>query len=224
MIQSTDPKKEILNDLPQDELLIKTIFLPSSLHSSSSSISKKTKTTDSQPKKQRVITNTKFWKTRIEDNHLSIESQLDILLNILSRESLSVKESISTMPKLELISREIKRKIDGYRSQDVEKNKYNPNLFVDLSFVVDRLVQSKLQCFYCKQAVSVLYNTVRDPSQWTLERIYNNQGHNRNNVEIACLSCNIKRRTMYHEKFRFTKQISFEKETESNIQPTHFAT
>jgi hypothetical protein len=208
------------NTIHNEEQSIKTIYLPSS----SSSLPKKSKKTDSQPKKQRVITHTKFWKNRMENNDYAIETHLELLLNILSGDSISIKESLSSMPKLELITREIKRKIDGYRTQDQEKNKYNPITFVDLSFVVDRLVQSKLQCFYCKQSVSVLYNTVREPSQWTLERIYNNQGHNRTNVEIACLSCNIKRRTMYHEKYRFTKQICFEKETESNIQPSDIAT
>jgi hypothetical protein len=44
--------------------------------------------------------------------------------------------------------------------------------------------------------------------QWTLERIDNDLGHNKNNVEIACLNCNLRRRTMYHERYLFTKELN----------------
>jgi hypothetical protein len=79
--------------------------------------------------------------------------------------------------------------------------------------VIQLLLTSQLRCFYCREDVLLLYEIVRDPKQWTLERVYNTKGHNKDNVEICCLSCNIKRRTMYHEKYKFTKQITFQKET-----------
>ena len=33
----------------------------------------------------------------------------------------------------------------------------------------------------------------------------------KNNIEISCLSCNIRRRCMYHDRFRFTKQLNLVK-------------
>jgi hypothetical protein len=54
----------------------------------------------------------------------------------------------------------------------------------------------------------LFYENVREPKQWSLERIDNKEGHNYGNVEIACLSCNIGRRTMYQDRFIFTKQLS----------------
>jgi len=57
----------------------------------------------------------------------------------------------------------------------------------------------------------VLYKSVREPKQWSVERINNDYGHNKNNVTIACLSCNLSRRTMYHERYRFTKQLIIDK-------------
>ena len=59
--------------------------------------------------------------------------------------------------------------------------------------------------------MKVLYEESRDPKQWTLERIDNSEGHNENNIEVACLTCNVRRRTMYHEKYRFTKQLTIQK-------------
>ena len=56
-------------------------------------------------------------------------------------------------------------------------------------------------------------NMLENHNSWTLERINNDFGHNYGNLEIACLSCNIKRRTMYHERFVFTKQLIIVKHT-----------
>jgi hypothetical protein len=48
---------------------------------------------------------------------------------------------------------------------------------------------------------------VRENKQWTLDRIDNNLGHNEDNVVIACLECNLKRRRTNQSKFLFTKQL-----------------
>ena len=65
----------------------------------------------------------------------------------------------------------------------------------------------RLKCYYCKMQTSVLYEEVRDSSQWSLERIENEYGHNTENVVISCLKCNLTRKTMYHERYLFTKEI-----------------
>ena len=53
----------------------------------------------------------------------------------------------------------------------------------------------------------LIYENVREPRQWTLDRIDNSIGHNTENVVISCLSCNLKRRTMDDKKFKFSKQM-----------------
>ena len=69
------------------------------------------------------------------------------------------------------------------------------------------LVASKLRCHYCRYGVMMLYNNVREPLQWTLDRIDNSKPHNTDNVVIACLKCNLKRRRTDSDKFKFTKQM-----------------
>ena len=162
-----------------------------------------TKKNTQQIKKSREATKTTTWGKQISKDDFATTSQLSLLESDLDPEN----------KKQGFVYSQIKQKISGYRHQDILKNKLDETLFVDLAFVIQLLLVSQLHCFYCREDVSLLYEMVRDPKQWTLERVYNQKGHNKDNVEICCLSCNIKRRTMYHEKYKFTKQITFQKET-----------
>lgn len=103
---------------------------------------------------------------------------------------------------------QIKAKIYGYSYQDEVKNKLAKEYFIDLSNVLQKLMNCNMECYYCKKKVKIIYEYVRDDDQWTLERIDNKEGHNTDNVEISCLSCNLRRRTMYHERYIFTKQMT----------------
>lgn len=105
----------------------------------------------------------------------------------------------------------IHKKINGYRQQDIDKGLLNEELFVSFDEVVEFLMLSKLKCFYCREIVELIYRDVRAKKQWTLERKDNDYGHNRDNVVIACLDCNLKRRCMDMEKFKFSKQLKIVK-------------
>lgn len=105
----------------------------------------------------------------------------------------------------------LKTKQSGYRSQDTIKGLYDQDRFVQVCDIVDLLVDSGLSCFYCKKWATLFYENVRDPRQWSLERISNDEGHNRGNLVIACLDCNMRRRTMYQERYIITKQLRVNK-------------
>lgn len=116
--------------------------------------------------------------------------------------------AVASNPHLLEIHRQINYKIHSYRSQDLKKSLYDESKFVDYTYVMELLREKQLLCFYCRESVSLMYETVREGKQWTLDRIDNSFGHNRGNVEIACLTCNLRRRTMYHERYVFTKQMT----------------
>jgi len=105
----------------------------------------------------------------------------------------------------------LKTKHFGYKSQDTIKKIYEPDKFVQISDIIRLLIESNLSCFYCKKWTTLFYDKVRDSRQWSLERISNTEGHNCNNVVIACLECNMRRRTMYHERYIATKQLKVNK-------------
>ena len=105
------------------------------------------------------------------------------------------------------LRRQVCAKISGYKSQDMKKGIYDDAKFVRFDDVVALMAERKMSCFYCKKQALLFYEYSRDCDQWTLERIDNARGHNVDNVEIACLNCNLRRRTMYHERYVFTKQM-----------------
>lgn len=125
---------------------------------------------------------------------------------------LDVIDSLDETHQKKLLTQQIQVKINGYRSQDIHKQLFDPEAFVSFDWVRQKLRASDLLCFYCQKPILLLYKQSRDPLQWSLERIENSRGHNRDNVEIACLRCNVRRRCMYHERFRFTKQTVFVKQ------------
>ena len=155
-----------------------------------------------EPKVKSVRKETDKW--RFDEKFLEFNKQWECLTAIQSTNSLltdDLKEVCREM------RRQIQNKVSSYKMQDIQKHKYDDEKFVDLDFVIQLLYEKCLKCFYCRESVYLFYNFVRENKQWTLERIDNGMGHNKDNVEIACLLCNLRRRTMYHERYVFTKQM-----------------
>jgi len=103
--------------------------------------------------------------------------------------------------------KELRLKQTSYKSQDIEKQIYNESTFITLEEIIEKLVVSQLQCFYCREKMKILFENVRDPVQWTLDRKNNNLDHSNINTIICCLQCNLQRRKKGMEAFRFTKQL-----------------
>jgi hypothetical protein len=140
-------------------------------------------------RKSRIISLTNKWKdVNIETNQIKDD------------------KSIS-----DIVKSEIRKKISGYKSQDIIKKMFCKETFIDYDFVIELLKKSLSKCFYCDKDVFLIYEFVREPRQWTIERIDNTMGHNKDNVEIACLHCNLRRRTMYYKRYLMTKRLIIKK-------------
>ena len=107
--------------------------------------------------------------------------------------------------------REIDKKIASYKTQDNNKNRSVENNITPIE-AIEKLVASKLRCYYCKCNMSIFYEKVRDTEQWTLDRIDNDLTHSEENVIVACLKCNLQRRRQNKDKFLFTKQLKIVKQ------------
>ena len=111
----------------------------------------------------------------------------------------------------EIFIKEITKKLYGYKRQDIDKHIYSKDTFISLEDVIEKLLCSKLKCFYCKCHCELIYENILSKCQWTLDRIENDAGHNVDNVVICCLECNLKRGTMDSGRFKYGKQLKFKK-------------
>jgi hypothetical protein len=152
-----------------------------------------TKTKTIEPKEKTIRKKMEEWK--FDAKYLEREQQLECLQS-------DLKDNIG-----EELRRQVCAKISGYKCQDVKKGLYDESKFVRFDDVIALMTSRKMACFYCKKQALLFYEYSRDSAQWTLERIDNKYGHNTDNVDIACLNCNLRRRTMYHERYVFTKQM-----------------
>lgn len=145
-------------------------------------------------KNSRVITKEIKWK--YDDVTYDDEIQiLNDLKNEIKNEDTKILKS------------EIKKKLSGYRNQDIIKKKYDEEKFISYENTIKKLIDCGNKCLYCSEETKVFYKFVRDTNQWSLDRIDNNYGHNYDNVEISCLKCNLRRKTITTEKYILTKQI-----------------
>jgi hypothetical protein len=153
-----------------------------------------------KPKAKRMITETEKWTFSVEE--LKSDSQYNHVKPLFG----NLKGDLSKNQ--QFILQQIKNKISGYKSQDTEKKKYDVEKFVTETSVLELFESSKLQCYYCHDPTLVLYEFVRDPKQWSLERLDNSKGHNKDNVVLACLKCNLKRRCIHSDRYLKTKQMT----------------
>lgn len=114
---------------------------------------------------------------------------------------------------IKLMKQQIEKKLNNYKQQDITKDIYDSNNIITLEETVSKLQESHLLCYYCNKEMFIIYEIVRESLQWTLDRIDNSLGHNKDNVIISCLHCNLKRRKQSKDAFLFTKQLQIVKKS-----------
>lgn len=118
-----------------------------------------------------------------------------------------------------VVVQEINKKFSGYKQQDKLKKMLDEQKFLTFNNVLHRLIECELKCHYCKAELKVLYDISRQMTQWSVDRIDNDKGHNDDNFHIACLECNLKRRRRSDDKYLFTKQMNLVKVNGEKAEP-----
>jgi len=145
---------------------------------------------------------------RISNNDLS-EKDKEVLFNynnfLVFLGKLYLNDNVFEYKKY--ILSEFKKKIYGYKAQDIKKKREITNDFITMDNLIEKLLLSKLKCYYCKKNVKLLFDDVRDNEQWTLDRINNDICHTNENTVICDLRCNIQRRLKDDKQFLNDKQL-----------------
>ena len=131
------------------------------------------------------------------NDELLNKNQVELLNKLFLNENFDGKDFIKS---------EVERKLNSYKNQD-KKKKRNIDNFITYDECLEKLVISKLRCYYCRKECLLIYKTVREQKQWTLDRLDNSKCHSNENVVMCCLNCNLKKGTKDEKKFKFTKQM-----------------
>jgi hypothetical protein len=151
-----------------------------------------------KPKNEDIKVRKEIQKLNISEDMFLEKNQEVIIQNLYNNIDFTYARHVKQM---------IDKKLSSYKQQDLKKNMYNSEKFITFSQVIEKLNSCNMDCFYCKKKTFLLYEIVRELSQWTLDRINNNIGHNEENVIIACLVCNLKRKQINKDAYLFTKQL-----------------
>ena len=151
-------------------------------------------------------------KLREKVKNLKIDNSNNLLPNLkIQKNQVNYINNIflgTDFPEKKLIINELKSKLASYKQQDKKKD-YDEDCcsLITLDNIIEKLVSSKLKCYYCNKNMLIFFEKVRDEDQWTLDRINNYDEHSNENTIICCLKCNLQRRRKNSDKFLFTKQL-----------------
>ena len=106
-----------------------------------------------------------------------------------------------------MIKKQLDKKINGYKQQDLLKGVFLSTEFVDIFTVLQMFRECNAKCYYCSCDMMIMYKFVRENTQWTIDRIDNDKGHNKNNIVLACLKCNLSRKCRSEQSFKMTKHM-----------------
>ena len=59
------------------------------------------------------------------------------------------------------IIKELKKKLESYKNQDIKKKRYDKNYFITLNELLLKLKNSRLKCHYCLKDIKLAYDNVR---------------------------------------------------------------
>ncbi len=80
-------------------------------------------------------------------------------------------------------------KIRTCRNEDKQKNR---EFNIDKDYIKVLIEETKNICKYCKENIKFEWEEANDRKQFTINRLNNNIGHIKGNVEICCMDCNIR--------------------------------
>ena len=163
-------------------------------------------------------------KWGLTDEYFTIEKQELIIKALFDNMNLNFNLNTSSnnmdstvLYSLNIITAELNKKISSYKQQDIIRKLLDTEKFIDLNTVITNLHECNLECYYCKDKMFLLYEMARELKQWSVDRVNNDLGHNCDNIVMACLDCNLKRRCKGANAFLFTKQLTIVKSQENEF-------
>lgn len=161
--------------------------------------------------KQRESEEYKNWKTNynIENREKILEKKKEHYYN--NKEKILIKQKDYYIRNKD----EINKKMNIYRNNKLENNfefvcsekiralkkvdvkrsriNYNEEDYINTEWLLNRLNELGNKCSYCDKDLKLMNYEQYDKDQFSVDRIDNNLPHIKNNCDICCLICNLKK-------------------------------
>ena len=122
-----------------------------------------------QPIENKIKKRVESEKWTFSEEHYKYENQI-IMINDISNNIINEISKIAIQ--------QINKKIYSYKQQDIIKKLLNEEKFLTFESIINKMNECKLKCRYCKKEMNVLYDISREMTQWSVDRIDNDKGHN----------------------------------------------
>ena len=159
-----------------------------------------------EPKRRIII---ERWGIPID--YFSLECQIEIVDCLYKYKNYERNNCPATSDKYmeyySILRGQLEDKLTSYKHQDKLKNRLDFDNFITYNCLLDCIHECRLKCHYCLQQTFILYEMSREMRQWTIDRVDNTIGHNKGNIVISCLDCNLKRRSQNKDTFKFSKNL-----------------
>jgi hypothetical protein len=121
----------------KEEYTKKIIYLPEPKNNSK-------KEEEKREKRKRIITQTNKWNDYFQNKETDFNKEIQLeLLSSLQNSTLEEDK------KIHFLREQIRQKIHNYYAQDMKKQLYNPDNFITLEYILQKLKDCNLDCFYC---------------------------------------------------------------------------
>lgn len=97
------------------------------------------------------------------------------------------------------IMNNIYHKLQGYKKQDLDSDRYDDDKFIEEEEVKEILCNQGNKCLYCWKTLKT--------DDWSLDRVDNNYGHNTTNCIASCIKCNTQRKDEFYNVFYRKKAL-----------------
>jgi hypothetical protein len=108
-----------------------------------------------------------------------------------NKDEIDKKNKLHRKSTLEIL---LKAKFKDHKREDKHYNRlYKDDEFVTIEYIKDLLIKCNNCCCLCFKQLKLTNFDFLDKDQFTIDRIDNTKAHIIGNVQIACLSCNVKK-------------------------------
>ena len=96
-------------------------------------------------------------KLKLTEEQFTFEKQIEIINNINNNINNILNKEEENKNDSKILIKQIEKKITSYKQQDIDKKILNNEKIINLKCIIDKLIETEIKCYYCKEKMFILY-------------------------------------------------------------------